>query len=207
MELNSFHIDKFCLFLFILFGSLFRVRGIDNFVTLILEFFLFLFVVTLSIILIKAKIPIRSFPIFNKWNGFAIIFGFVFVAFVITFDPRIGFDSVKSISIMLLASSFLKNLYIEMGSSVIIEEPIFRGFLWGTLRKLSWPESIIFLLQAFLFWISHIYYLRHPFTFWIAAPILSLLLGYLALKTKSIIPPMITHVIYNAFLVAFVAMI
>lgn len=204
-ELYTFHIDRTSLTLFILFGSLFRLRAIDNFITLIFEFLLFLFIIVFSIGLIKGKFQSKPFPVLSKWNGIAIFFGFILAILFIMLDPLIPFDHTQKFPNILIASAFIKNFFIQMSSSAIIEEPIYRGFLWGTLQKLRWSDSKILLFQAFLFWISHITYLNHPFTFWIAAPIFSLVLGYLALKSKSVIPPIITHAIYNASLVAFVA--
>lgn len=204
-ELYSFHIDKFFIFIFFLFGSLFRFRGIDNFLTLLFEFLLFLFILIFSVAFIKRKIQIKSFSVINKWNLLAIFSGFLLAFLIILLNPLIQYDNTKRFSILLFTGIFLKNLFIEIGLSAIIEEPIYRGFLWGTLLKRNWPEFKILFFQAFLFWISHISYLNQPFTFWITAPSISLLLGYLTMKSKSIIPPLITHVIYNAFLVSFVA--
>jgi membrane protease YdiL (CAAX protease family) len=204
-ELNYYHIDRIFIFIFILFGSLFRYRTIDNLITLFMEILFFLFIIFYSIALIKGKFHTKSFSVLNKWNFIALISGIFLALLVLRLDPLYALDYTRNFSIILLVGTLIKNFFIEMGSSVIIEEPIYRGFLWGILKKYRWSQSKIFLFQAFLFWISHIYYLSHPFTFWVVVPAYSLLLGYLTLKSKSVIPPVITHALYNAFLVTFLA--
>ena len=136
-ELSSFHIDRTFLYVFILFGSLFRFRTLDNFVTLILEFLLFLFIIAFSIALIKGKFQLKSFPVLNKWNGIAIFSGFVLVIIIIMLDPLTAFDPTKRFSIILIANAFIKYFFIEMGLSVIIEEPVFRGFKWIRLFRVE----------------------------------------------------------------------
>jgi membrane protease YdiL (CAAX protease family) len=205
-DLSSFHIDRTFLVIFILFGSVFRFRILDSFTTFFLEIFLIFFILVFSIVLIRGKYQPIAFPIFSKWNGLALISGLVVRLFPFLFILNHVFDLIKAPDSASFFTMFLiellKNFFREMGDTVIIEEPVFRGFLWGVLRKQNWSESKILLFQAFLFWISHGYYVNSPLTFWVALPLFSLWLGYLALKSKSVIPPMIAHGIFNAFLSA-----
>lgn len=67
------------------------------------------------------------------------------------------------------------------------------------LKDLGLSDSKAFYIQAFLFSIKHINYLFSPLTFWVIVPILSLTLGYIVLRSKSLTPSTFVHVLYNAF--------
>jgi len=96
-----------------------------------------------------------------------------------------------------------QKLYLFFYESIptsIYEEVIYRGILWMLLRNLNWSEPKILLFQVFLFWVSHLHFLfRNPVQFWIFTPIVSLLLGYIVLRSKSITPSAIAHVLINLF--------
>ncbi len=82
----------------------------------------------------------------------------------------------------------------QLGYAAVTEEPLFRGFLWGYLRKARWKEVWIWLFQALLFCLSHIYYLdRAPISFWIIVPMGALVLGLVAWRSRSIAASMATH--------------
>jgi membrane protease YdiL (CAAX protease family) len=83
----------------------------------------------------------------------------------------------------------------------IDEEPFFRGFLWGALRRAGWKEVWIWVFQGVLFWLAHIYWLdRSPVTFWVIVPLGGLALGALAWRSRSIGVSMIAHGLLNAVL-------
>jgi membrane protease YdiL (CAAX protease family) len=82
----------------------------------------------------------------------------------------------------------------------IIEEPFFRGFLWGALRKAGWRDHWILLAQAGLFWLGHFYYAgKAPWSFWLAIPAGGLVLGLLAWRSRSIATSMLAHGCMNGF--------
>ena len=85
-----------------------------------------------------------------------------------------------------------------MFSAGLAEEPFFRGFLWGGLRKTGLREVWIWLVQAGLFWLGHAYaFLYGPFSFWLIVPIAGLVLGLLVWRSRSIAPGMIAHGLAN----------
>jgi membrane protease YdiL (CAAX protease family) len=88
----------------------------------------------------------------------------------------------------------------QLGFAAIMEEPLFRGFLWGYLRRLQWREVWIWLFQAGLFMFSHIYYLTGtlPISFWILVPFGALVLGWLAWRSRTITTSMAAHAMVNA---------
>jgi membrane protease YdiL (CAAX protease family) len=84
---------------------------------------------------------------------------------------------------------------------IVFEEVIFRGALWAYLRHLGLKDLTIFLTQAFLFWTAHSRFIlvEHAvFSFWVATPLISLLLGLLAWRAKSLTPSTIAHFLFNS---------
>jgi membrane protease YdiL (CAAX protease family) len=86
----------------------------------------------------------------------------------------------------------------QLGFAAVSEEPVFRGFLWGYLRKLGWREIWVWLAQAGLFMSAHLYFRDAlPFNFWIVVPSAGLIFGLLAWRTRSIAVGMMSHAAYN----------
>jgi membrane protease YdiL (CAAX protease family) len=106
--------------------------------------------------------------------------------------------SIRNLPLALLGQVFLDFPY-QVGYAAVSEEPLFRGFLWGYLRKLKWRETWIWLFQAGLFMFSHIYYVtRNPISFWILVPFGALVLGWLAWRSRTIAASMAAHGMVNA---------
>ncbi len=90
------------------------------------------------------------------------------------------------------------NLLYHLSFAPINEEPLFRGFLWGYLRRRQWNETWIWLLQGGLFTIAHVYFAsQYPVIFWIFIPFSGLLLGWLAWRARTIAPGMLAHALIN----------
>lgn len=87
----------------------------------------------------------------------------------------------------------------QMLMAGIAEEPFFRGFLWGTLRKAELKDVWIWLIQAGFFWLGHIYALTNnaPWSFWLIVPVGSLVLGWLAWRSRSIATSLVAHGLAN----------
>jgi membrane protease YdiL (CAAX protease family) len=81
----------------------------------------------------------------------------------------------------------------------IAEEPFFRGFLWGSLRKTGLKDVWIWLIPAGLFWLGHFYALTNgaPWSFWLIVPVGGLVLGLLAWRSRSIATSMLAHGLAN----------
>jgi hypothetical protein len=88
----------------------------------------------------------------------------------------------------------------QMTTAAVWEEPLFRGFLWGYLRRWRWPNVLIWLFQAALFASGHIYYLKEEaFVPWLIRMMLpALLTGLIAWQARSIFASMVTHGVFNA---------
>ncbi|CAG0930278.1 hypothetical protein TFLX_01635 [Thermoflexales bacterium] len=99
-------------------------------------------------------------------------------------------------SILVLA---VPSFIYQLGYAAVSEEPLFRGFLWGYLRKLKCPEKWIWLFQTGLFMLGHIYYVTNaPVSFWIIVPVGGLVTGWLAWRSRSIATSMAAHGALNA---------
>lgn len=94
---------------------------------------------------------------------------------------------------------FFGSFIIQLNNAAVTTEPLFRGFLWGLLKKADWKDLRIYLFQAALFILAHIYYLgKYNYSFFIIVPIAALILGLLVWRSKSIGTSMITHALINA---------
>lgn len=81
---------------------------------------------------------------------------------------------------------------------VVIEEVIFRGLLWASLKNLNLSEPKIVVWQAILFWFSYAYYMfTDPILFWVIIPIASILFGIFVWRSRSITPSTIAHILFN----------
>ncbi len=90
-------------------------------------------------------------------------------------------------------------MLIGFPPNVVTEEVVFRGLLWMFLKNLRWADGPIVGLQATVFWLAHAQYLfTDPIGFWVIVPILSLALGVIVWKTRSLTAGTIAHVCMNA---------
>jgi membrane protease YdiL (CAAX protease family) len=86
----------------------------------------------------------------------------------------------------------------QLGYAAISEEPVFRGFLWGYLRKIGWRDLWIWLFQGLLFVLAHLYYIKSaPISFWFIVPLGALVMGWLAWQSRSIATSMAAHGVMN----------
>ncbi|HLO31106.1 MAG TPA: CPBP family intramembrane glutamic endopeptidase [Anaerolineales bacterium] len=94
----------------------------------------------------------------------------------------------------------LPAIILQMTMAGVFEEPLFRGFLWGYLRRAHWQDSWIWPFQALLFTLGHVYYLQTeaigPWFLRIGLP--ALLIGFVAWQAKSIFASIVTHGFFNA---------
>ncbi len=98
-------------------------------------------------------------------------------------------------------SHLVPAILIQMTNAAVWEEPLFRGFLWGYLRRAQWKNGWIWLFQAALFTLGHVYFLKNEaFIPWLIRMLLpSLLIGFIAWRARSIFVSMVTHGVFNAY--------
>lgn len=99
-----------------------------------------------------------------------------------------------------LLSQASTGFFYQLGFAAVTEEPLFRGFLWGYLQKARWKNVWIWLFQAGLFTLGHIYYFnKYPISLWLIVPVVSLILGAIVWRSKTISSSMATHATVNTF--------
>lgn len=123
-------------------------------------------------------------------------------AIVISYPTSLLFGSFssqrKDIFIPYLVQGLL-GIPQQIGYAAVPEEPVFRAFLWGYLRKSGWRDMWIWIFQAGLFSLAHLYYLNSaPISFWFVVPFGGLVLGWLAWRSRSIATSMVAHGVSNS---------
>ena len=134
----------------------------------------------------------------NNWKAILWNCLFVFAAVVgttVLFAYIRGFSGTES---AVTFSMLGKSVLFQLSFAAVMEEPLFRGFLWGSFRQAGIREGLICVIQAALFWVGHIYYYNTGINFWLVIPIGSLILGLVIRKTKSISYSMTTHALINS---------
>ena len=120
----------------------------------------------------------------------------VVTGFVLSFQTSEAID----LSALPSAGKLLYGSLYQLDYAAAAEEPLFRGFLWGRLRKCGWKDHWIWLFQALLFAIGHAYYVgSRNISAFLAVPLGALALGLIAWKTRSVGASMIAHGITNGF--------
>ena len=126
------------------------------------------------------------------WNSIFVL-GSILVT-TLLFAYLRGFSGTESAYSL---SMLVNGLLFQLSFAAVMEEPLFRGFLWGGFRQLGLSDGLVCALQAGLFWLGHIYYYNTGINFWVVIPIGSILLGLVVWKTKSITNSMVTHASMN----------
>jgi membrane protease YdiL (CAAX protease family) len=130
----------------------------------------------------------------------------LFIGFVLStllnlgiFQSNAGFTGHDYTALSSVTTSTGAAFLYQLGFAAISEEPVFRGFLWGYLRRSGLREIWVWLAQAVLFMSAHLYFKDAlPFNFWVVVPAAGLLLGLLAWRSRSIAAGMLAHAAYNA---------
>lgn len=157
-------------------------------------------VVLLAALLIRRPVlPRRGAGRTARCIGAAVLAGAVMAVvsgFLLTFQLR----EVVDVSALPSAGRLSYGVLYQIDYAAAAEEPLFRGFLWGRLRKCGWKDHWIWLFQALLFAVGHAYYVGSSnISAFLVVPLGALALGLVAWKTRSIGASMITHGIINGF--------
>lgn len=136
-----------------------------------------------------------GFKITALMCGFGLAVGFVanYVSnmLIAVFD-FIGIDAYTDISYECDTALDVILFYVSVAVlPALVEEFAFRGVILGSLRKHS--DSLAILVSGVMFGLMHGNFTQIPF-----ALVVGLVLGYIAVKTNSLIPGIIIHFINNA---------
>lgn len=131
----------------------------------------------------------------SKGTGF-----FIFLTVVLALVPVLVVRPKPQtpLDFQIFITTFLEIIITQL-ATIIFEEVLFRGALWAYVRSLGLNELAAFFIVAILFWLSHYEYLSlmSPYFFWIAVPILSILLGLISWRSKSLTRSTISHFLFN----------
>ena len=78
----------------------------------------------------------------------------------------------------------------------VFEELLFRGMLWMALKNFQITDKNILIIQALFFWIAHLGKVSW-LSFWLSVPLVSVWLGFLVMRSKSLTSSTVTHLAYN----------
>ena len=100
-----------------------------------------------------------------------------------------------------VVSQSMHYFYFDAFPNSVYEEIIYRGILWMFLLNLGLNGKKVLFIQAILFWVSHInYVIFDPLDFWVIVPISGFLFGFMVLRSKSLTPSTLTHILLNLLL-------
>ena len=194
-NLEEFHVDKFALLTFIL-GSLLRPRigilGEECFAGLAI-----LSGISMAIVWIvrKPRIPKTN----RHWAFLGIIAGGIFAILIVAFGLSLQLKGHASPLLQNgLFSTVLGQMLRQFSDGIAFEEILFRGFVWGYLRRFGLAENKTIWIQGLLFWLVHFgsAFIR-PFTFFLAIPLGTLVQTKLTSYSKQIFPSILAHAMIN----------
>ncbi|MEW6609713.1 MAG: CPBP family intramembrane glutamic endopeptidase [bacterium] len=193
-NLNEFNLDRLSLLILIL-SSVFRRRlGVEN-----EGYFLFVIgiaglAVFISTIPNWTKTPKTDF----RWLAiglFVALLSLIPITFIESFQVQTIQNSGPGL--YGLFWDMIRRAIYELSFTAPVEEILFRGFIWGYLRKLKWDVNKIIWVQGALFWFLHIGRIRSPLTFFFSVPILTYISSELTKRSGQVSPSIISHLIIN----------
>lgn len=193
-SLSDFNIDNFTVYIFI-FASFFRVRSgaIGENISL---FLIAIAGMAVGISLFRYKVIIQKTNLQWAIKGIGAGLLIIAVAFCLNlFLPKSQID-VMMLQDSVVFTGIKSMFYVFPG--VILEEILFRGFLWGYLKKENWTNSKIAWFQGVLFWALHSSRIVvTPVSFLVLIPLLTFFVTKLLLKSQQIYPSILSHAIVN----------
>jgi len=191
-DLENFHIDKSSIIIFILSGTIFRIGS-----SLKQSLIICLMGLLILYILIKGKFQLKPRNSnANLWIIRSLYIGFFMPIILVTLSKLFISKTSTLDTWPGLLVGFTIFIY-ELSHVAVQEELIFRGFIWGYLKNYGLGDKKILIIQAIIFWITHLNYINKPYTFWVVVPIMSLVLGLIAWRSRSITYSAITHSMFN----------
>ncbi len=216
-NLREFHLDKLSVLLVLFVPILWSFRvdlTREYFISIFIEIFIGI-LVFLNILDEYNKLPGFRWNRFT-WASFASIAGLLLAvliripSLVATFNSTQA-SSLNSIQFPEINWETVSFIFLyHLGQIAIIEETVFRGVIWGYLKRLYGSEKNVWLIQAGLFWILHIrqwVVLGDPYGFLIARSIFSLLAGWFVWRSRSLVSGIFFHAIYNVTILVINAII
>ena len=194
-NLDDFNLDRLALFILVLSSVIRRRLGVENegfFLSIIGATGLLVFI---SVILNWSKIPQTNF----RWVAiglFVACLSVILIIFIASFQqvPLIPNTVPGPYGVFW---DMIRRAIYDLSFTAPIEEILFRGFIWGYLRKLKWDVNKVFWVQGVLFWFLHIGQITFPFAFFLSIPLLTYVTSELTKRSHQVSPSIIAHLIIN----------
>jgi membrane protease YdiL (CAAX protease family) len=202
-NLEEFHIDRLSMVILIIFG-LVRIDNVG--IPSQIYFKIIIFILSIVLLMLFLKKYRRIPGIGPRWIAVSLlscllVIPLAFIYHLLKITPPANFMSLKQGFFWNASRNILFDLYFVAP----FEEIIYRGFLWGQLRRWGLTEKKTFWVTMIVFWLIHIWeYPSTPYVFLILVPLTTLVFGALVYYSKRISTSIIPHTIYNALLVLIV---
>ncbi|MBN2148151.1 MAG: CPBP family intramembrane metalloprotease [Anaerolineales bacterium] len=201
-NLADFHIDRLSLMIILLSRTVLIWFGGS---AILLDCFIYPLSLLIAINLFVrlgigfAQSPIKAANI--AWVFIGIIGGIVFFAaqsLILALLANVEVGMLPNLVLPNSVGELVVGFVRSLSNEGIDEEPLFRGFLWGYLRRFGLKDHSIWWIQGVLFWLVHYdrLFMGHA-SFWFGLPF-GLLFGFLAWRSRSLSSSMAAHAIYNA---------
>lgn len=201
-SLSEYRIDRLTVVIFVLFGTLLRIpSATEDGSPIDPMYYAFgpVALVLLAVILRSRSAVNRWARASWEWIPLGLLSGVGPILLAAVVRMLVSGDSSPIGGALPLSTVGLVFMFLyQMGNSAIIEEPAFRGFLWGHLEQRGWSGVRIWFFQAALFWLAHVRYIDRPFTLWVTVPVGGLLFGWISWKSRSVGPALLAHAAYNS---------
>jgi membrane protease YdiL (CAAX protease family) len=206
-NLQLHHMDGLAIFLIIIFKPLstlilhFWIPSNPLAFPKIISFAFFIPSVTLLILILRKKIKIKN----GTWHSIRwFIAGGFFGVLLMIIEGIIMIKYLNSpFPINPGAEAWFYPIY-QIGFAAVPEEPLFRGFLWGGMKKAGLKDFWILITQTVAFTLAHIYYLNTPkaVLYLIIIFINSLCMGILVWKSRLLSSTIAFHGFANGSILA-----
>lgn len=200
-HLSEFHIDKFTIVTLIISLLLRPKLGVSG--EIFYSGLVRIYGLVIIICLLVKRPPLIKTNI--RWSLAGIFIGIVFIVIIALLElylrPKwLILDPLKNS----IAPIVFGTIFREFSNGVPQEEILFRGFLWGYLKRNDWEERKAIWLQGLLFWLIHFNRIfTQPFTFFLVIPLLTFILSKLTSRTKQLFPSIIVHTLVNTAAIIF----
>jgi membrane protease YdiL (CAAX protease family) len=194
-NLKEFHVDRLAIWIVVLFKPLetllLKARDFDVPLAFPRPAAIAIWIIAIALVL-ALWLRRKDLPRFRwsslGWFGLGTLIGIgtsILLAWPMSYQAGDGVtpEAFWTILKQMAAWSF----FYQIGYAAVSEEPLFRGFLWGAMRKAGWKEVWIWLLQAGLFMLGHVYFFSvYPISLFVIIPVGGLILGLVAWKSRTI---------------------
>ncbi len=210
--LANYNIDLLSLIILLLFETIFRFDNIpSNGLAIVFKAIVWIIAGAILFRMISGRIVLaRPTKTHIIYVAIGIVSGILLAlveAYLIVHKPNFRAQPVNPATYT-SANYLMRALAYDASNGAVPEEFIFRGLFFGYLVRQSYSEKKAHLVQACAFWLSHFDRMFvSPIGFWLIIPTSSLLFSLLAWRSRSLVPSVAAHTLFNTFQVVLAVII